>query len=76
MITYLTLLGEGIGAFSAIAGRFEINLSVGRKSLTVLDDKRQTNLCLYGICSCALYLLNIAPTLSCVEKKLSSEICN
>lgn len=45
-ITNLIRLGDGIGAFSAIAGRFEMNLSVGRKSLAVLDDNRQTNLCL------------------------------
>lgn len=67
-------LGDGTGACSAITGRTDVNLSVGRNNLAVRDDKRHTSLCRCGVCSCALYLTNIALTNSCVEIKLSSEI--
>lgn len=72
---YLILLGDDTGACSAITGNTEVNLSVGRRRRAVRDDNRQTSLCRCGVCSCALYLLSIAPTSSWVAKKLSSVIC-
>lgn len=62
--SYLILLGEGTGACSAITGNTDVNLSVGLRRRAVLDDNFQMSLCLCGVCSCALYLLSIAPTAS------------
>lgn len=57
-----------------MTGKTDVNLSVGRNKRAVLDDNLQISLCLCGVCSWALYLLSIAPTDSCVAKKLASEI--
>lgn len=53
-MSYLILLGEGIGACSAMTGNTDVNLSVGRKSRAVREDSLQTSLCLYGNCASLL----------------------
>jgi len=43
---YLILLGDGIGACSAMAGSTDLKLSVGRRTPAVRDESFQISFCL------------------------------